>query len=77
MKNFLQKCITNLFLFMIRTYQILISPLFPPACRFTPSCSQYAIDAIKYHGVFRGFLMAAWRILRCHPFSDGGYDPVK
>jgi putative membrane protein insertion efficiency factor len=77
MKNFLQKCITRLFLFMIRGYQLLISPLFPPACRFTPSCSQYAIDAIKCHGVFRGFLMAAWRILRCHPFSAGGYDPVK
>jgi len=77
MKNFLQQCITRLFLFMIRVYQLLISPLFPPACRFTPSCSQYAIDAIKCHGVFRGFLMAAWRILRCHPFSAGGYDPVK
>jgi len=77
MKNFLQQCITRLFLFMIRGYQLLFSPLFPPACRFTPSCSQYAIDAIKCHGVFRGLLMAAWRILRCHPFSAGGYDPVK
>jgi uncharacterized protein len=77
MSKFLQNYITSFFLFMIRSYQILISPLFPPACRFTPSCSQYAIDAIKCHGVFRGSLMAAWRILRCHPFSDGGYDPVK
>jgi len=77
MKNFLQQCMTSLILLMIRGYQLLISPLFPPACRFTPSCSQYAIEAIKSHGVFRGVLMAAWRILRCHPFSAGGYDPVK
>jgi len=77
MRNFLQKSATSFFLFMIRGYQLLISPLFPPACRFTPTCSQYAIDAIKCHGAFRGFLMAVWRILRCHPFSDGGYDPVK
>jgi putative membrane protein insertion efficiency factor len=77
MKNFLQKCTTYFFLFLIRAYQLLISPLFPPACRFTPTCSQYAIDAIKRHGACRGFFMALWRILRCHPFSDGGYDPVK
>jgi putative membrane protein insertion efficiency factor len=77
MKNFLQKCGTYFLLSLIRAYQLLISPLLPPACRFTPSCSQYAIDAIKYHGPFRGFFMALWRILRCHPFSDGGYDPVK
>jgi putative membrane protein insertion efficiency factor len=77
MINFLQKCATHFFLILIRAYQILISPLFPPTCRFTPSCSQYAIDAIKCHGPVRGFFMALWRILRCHPFSDGGYDPVK
>ncbi len=77
MKNFLQKYFTSFFLFFIKTYQLLISPLFPPVCRFTPSCSQYAIDAIKCHGPFRGFFMTAWRILRCHPFSEGGYDPVK
>jgi putative membrane protein insertion efficiency factor len=77
MKNFLQKCTTYFFLSLIRAYQLLISPLFPPVCRFTPTCSQYAIDAIKCHGPARGFFMALWRILRCHPFSDGGYDPVK
>jgi putative membrane protein insertion efficiency factor len=77
MKNFLQKCGTYFVLSLIRAYQLLISPLFPPACRFTPSCSQYAIDAIKCHGTCRGIFMALWRILRCHPFSDGGYDPVK
>ena len=77
MKNFLQKSVAYFFLSLIRAYQVLISPLFPPACRFTPSCSQYAIDAIKRHGACRGFFMALWRILRCHPFSDGGFDPVK
>jgi len=77
MKNFLQKWTTYFFLALIRAYQLLISPLFPPVCRFTPTCSQYAIDAIKCHGPGRGFFMALWRILRCHPFSDGGYDPVK
>ena len=77
MKNFLQKSVAFFLLSLIRTYQALISPLFPPACRFTPSCSQYAIDAIKRHGSCRGFFMALWRILRCHPFSGGGYDPVK
>ena len=77
MKYFLQNCGTYFLLALIRAYQLLISPLFPPACRFTPTCSQYAIDAIKCHGAWRGFFMALWRILRCHPFSDGGYDPVK
>ncbi|KPK34422.1 MAG: hypothetical protein AMK70_07500 [Nitrospira bacterium SG8_35_1] len=77
MKNFLQKSVTFFFLTLIRAYQLLISPLFPPACRFTPTCSQYAIDAIRYHGPCRGFFMALWRILRCHPFSAGGYDPIK
>ena len=77
MRNFLQKFSTNFLLYMIRAYQLLISPLFPPACRFTPTCSQYAIEAIKSHGALRGFYMALRRILRCHPFNDGGYDPVK
>jgi len=77
MKSILQRYTTNFFLFMIRAYQLLISPLFPPVCRFTPTCSQYATDAIKCHGPLRGFFMALWRILRCNPFSNGGYDPVK
>ncbi|MGW8161163.1 MAG: membrane protein insertion efficiency factor YidD [Desulfobulbales bacterium] len=77
MRNFLQKWCVKLLLSIIRAYQFLISPLFPPACRFTPTCSQYAIDAIKRHGVWRGLGMSVWRILRCHPFNSGGYDPVK
>jgi putative membrane protein insertion efficiency factor len=62
---------------LIRVYQALISPLLPPSCRFTPTCSQYAIEAIKKHGALRGAYMAARRLLRCHPFHPGGYDPVK
>jgi len=62
---------------VINVYQKTISPLFPPSCRFYPSCSSYALQAIQKHGVIRGGLMAAGRILRCHPFSPGGHDPVK
>jgi len=62
---------------LIRLYQMLISPLIPPSCRFTPTCSQYAIDAIELHGPLRGTFLATRRLLRCHPFHRGGYDPVK
>jgi putative membrane protein insertion efficiency factor len=62
---------------LIRLYQMLISPLIPPSCRFTPTCSQYAIDAIELHGPLRGTYLATRRLLRCHPFNRGGYDPVK
>ena len=62
---------------VFRGYKYLISPLLPPACRFIPTCSQYAVEAVEKYGVIRGLLMAAWRILRCHPFSRGGYDPVR
>jgi len=62
---------------LFKGYQYCISPLFPPVCRFVPSCSQYAIDAVRKHGALRGAALALWRILRCHPFSRGGYDPVK
>jgi uncharacterized protein len=60
----------------IRLYQIVISPGLPGRCKFYPSCSQYAIDAIKEYGAARGSVLAAWRILRCNPLSYGGYDPV-
>jgi putative membrane protein insertion efficiency factor len=62
---------------VFKGYQLFISPLFPPVCRFVPSCSQYAIEAVNRYGVFRGGGMAIWRIARCHPFTRGGYDPVK
>jgi hypothetical protein len=57
-------------------YRKVISPWFPPCCRFRPSCSQYAMEAIVVHGAWKGFWLAVWRILRCQPFCRGGYDPV-
>jgi putative membrane protein insertion efficiency factor len=66
----------RLALVMIRFYQKAVSPWLPPACRYYPSCSAYAIEAIERYGFIRGALLAAKRILRCHPFHAGGYDPV-
>ena len=60
----------------IRFYQKFISPLKPPTCRFTPTCSTYAIQAIRKHGPFKGLALAMWRILRCNPWGGSGYDPV-
>ena len=62
---------------LIRGYRRFISPMLPPSCRFTPSCSLYTLQAIEKYGLLRGGLMGAWRVLRCHPFSEGGFDPVK
>jgi len=61
---------------LIRFYQLFISPMIGPSCRFYPSCSQYAIEAIKIHGIFKGSFLAVHRVLRCHPGCDGGLDPV-
>ncbi|HEY9618647.1 MAG TPA: membrane protein insertion efficiency factor YidD [Crinalium sp.] len=61
---------------LIRAYRTFISPLYPPVCRFQPTCSQYAIEAIAQHGPLKGSWLAVRRILRCHPFHPGGYDPV-
>ena len=66
----------QLFVFPIRVYQRMISPLTPPSCRFVPSCSEYGAQAVLAHGVVKGTLLSAWRILRCHPFCEGGLDPV-
>lgn len=63
-------------IFLIRLYQLILSPMFSSSCRFTPTCSQYAIDAITGHGVIYGLFLAFRRIMRCHPFHPGGYDPV-
>ncbi len=60
----------------IRAYQKFISPLFPPTCRYYPTCSAYAYEAVTKYGPFKGFYLAVRRILRCHPFHEGGYDPV-
>lgn len=61
---------------LIRFYQICLSPLFPPVCRFQPSCSSYALDALRLHGFFKGLYLTVRRLLRCHPFHPGGWDPV-
>ena len=63
-------------LVLIRFYQRRISPLFPPVCRYYPTCSHYAVEAIELHGALRGTLLATWRFLRCNPLFPGGYDPV-
>jgi putative membrane protein insertion efficiency factor len=61
---------------LLRAYKWAVSPMFPPSCRYTPTCSEYAMEAIERYGVIRGGLKAAARLLRCHPFVKGGYDPV-
>ncbi|HEX9425278.1 MAG TPA: membrane protein insertion efficiency factor YidD [Pyrinomonadaceae bacterium] len=61
----------------LRFYKLVISPFLPPSCRFFPTCSQYATEAISRYGALRGSGMALRRLLRCHPFNPGGYDPVK
>jgi putative membrane protein insertion efficiency factor len=60
----------------LRAYKVLISPALPPACRFTPTCSQYALEAVKRHGALRGSWLALRRLARCHPFHPGGFDAV-
>jgi len=61
---------------LIRLYQRLLSPLLPSSCRFVPSCSQYGFEAIAHFGIVKGGWLASMRVLRCHPFNPGGYDPV-
>jgi putative membrane protein insertion efficiency factor len=72
----IRRTVQFLMTFAIRAYQGLIGPLLPAACRYTPSCSQYGIEAIERHGPWRGGILTVRRILRCHPFRPGGYDPV-
>jgi putative membrane protein insertion efficiency factor len=59
---------------LVRSYQLLVSPLFPASCKYHPSCSQYAIDAVRRYGIVRGSVLAGWRLLRCNPWSHGGVD---
>ncbi len=61
----------------IVVYQHVISPALPRRCKYEPSCSRYTLDAIRRYGILRGVVLAAWRVLRCNPWSDGGYDPVQ
>lgn len=62
---------------LVRGYQRYVSPLSPPSCRYTPTCSQYAVEALQQYGAVRGSLLAVWRILRCNPWGGHGYDPPR
>ncbi len=68
--------LAKMMLLLIRFYQYAISPLIPPRCRFTPTCSQYAVEAVQKHGALKGGWLALKRIARCHPFGGSGHDPV-
>ncbi|MFQ5543281.1 MAG: membrane protein insertion efficiency factor YidD [Nitrospiria bacterium] len=68
---------TFIFIKIVRLYQLAISPFLPSVCRFSPSCSSYSIQALKRHGSIVGVFMTFKRLIRCHPFCSGGYDPVK
>jgi putative membrane protein insertion efficiency factor len=72
----LKKILIAPFVLLIKFYQICISPFTPPSCRFTPTCSQYALEAFRKYGPFKGFWLSLKRILRCHPWGGSGYDPV-
>lgn len=74
--TYIRKALVVILLIPIYFYKRCISPMFPPCCRFTPTCSQYAIEALKKHGPFYGTYLAIRRILRCHPWGGSGYDPV-
>jgi hypothetical protein len=67
----------SLFVLPIRAYQRLVSPLLGQHCKYYPSCSEYAVQAVQRFGILRGLVLAGWRLLRCNPWSNGGYDPVE
>jgi hypothetical protein len=69
--------VKKILIFLIKIYKKYISPLLPNSCRFYPTCSEYAIEALSKYGVLKGSIKATYRILRCNPFNKGGYDPVK
>ncbi len=75
-RNLISRVLISLFLLPIKFYRACISPMFPPSCRFTPTCSEYAMIALKKHGVIKGSWLAIKRLLRCHPWGGSGYDPV-
>lgn len=74
--RFARALLGRLLILLIVFYQRAISPMFPPCCRFVPTCSAYALEAVRRYGPFKGGYLAIRRILRCHPFNPGGYDPV-
>ncbi|UCH66294.1 MAG: membrane protein insertion efficiency factor YidD [Ignavibacterium sp.] len=70
------KVITFPFVILIKLYQLIISPLFPPSCRFVPTCSQYSLEALKKYGLLKGGWLTIKRIVKCHPWGGSGYDPI-
>ena len=76
LETLMRRPVRTLLIALLRVYQAAVSPFIPPACRFYPSCSQYALEAIERRGVAMGLCLAVWRLLRCHPWNAGGYDPV-
>ena len=72
----IRSVLVTILILPVRFYQKFISPLTPPSCRFTPTCSQYAVEALRKHGPVKGLWLAIIRILRCHPWGGSGYDPV-
>lgn len=73
----MKKKMADLLIFLVRFYQKYLSPLKGPTCRFYPTCSQYAVEALQKYGPLKGTYLALKRILKCHPFHSGGYDPLK
>lgn len=74
--NFFSKTLAYLGIGLIKFYQLAISPFMPNACRYTPTCSQYGLEAFRKYGFFKGFMLTSRRISRCHPWGGSGYDPV-
>lgn len=74
--NLLSRAVNGLLIALVRLYKGAISPMLPPSCRYTPTCSEYALEALRKHGPLRGSWMAIKRICRCHPWGGSGYDPV-
>lgn len=72
----MRRILTFIPIMLVRLYQMLISPLLPASCRFTPTCSSYAIEALQKHGLLKGSYLTIRRLLRCHPWGGSGYDPV-
>lgn len=76
MQRKISQLLTYPFILLVRFYQVAISPLKPPTCRFNPTCSTYALEALKKYGLLKGGRLAIRRIMRCHPWGGSGYDPV-
>lgn len=74
--GFLSRWVSAALIFLVRAYQVVLSPLFRGCCRFEPSCSAYMIEAIRIHGAAKGVALGTWRLMKCRPFGPSGFDPV-